>query len=336
MTNSSTSLSGAAKKMATDNLYSDIPEINQRLIDILPKLHSAGFVMEDARPIPYGSRISIHSSEISASFTFYFSKKKGHSTVFNGKTPASIIRLLRPLLEPGSAENIISPIKREQQFNSWIGCDEGGKGAYTGPLIAVAFLADKSIVQDLFDLGVVDSKTLSGNKLRNLSRQLEMKFRQRISVVELKPETYNRLYADFRKQNRSLNHLLAWAHSKAVEKLMPAGPDAIVVDQFARAEMIIQRLPRGPELLIRTKAENNIAVAAASIVAGGRYLERLDLMSKEYDVKFSPGAGKSADLSVIKAIEKHGRNILNKIVKTHFKNTEKIGLDSLFPSTDKL
>ena len=324
MTNNSIAPSTAAKQMAEKCLYSEIPEINQRIIDILPKLHTAGFLLEDARPIPYGSRILLRTHDSTVGFTFYFSKKKGHSTVFDKKTSTALVHTLRPLLEPGPAENIISPFKREQQFDSWIGCDEGGKGAFTGPLVAVAFFADRKIVQDLFKMGVVDSKTLGGKKLRDLSSRLERRYAKRISVLELKPETYNRLYADFRSQNRSLNHLLAWAHGKAIEKLMPDNPDAIVVDQFARIDVIRPRIPSGPELVLRTKAENNIGVAAASIVAGGRYLDRLASISREIGVELAPGAGTAADQSVVCAVKKHGRDIMEKIVKLHFRNTEKV------------
>ncbi|HPQ39832.1 MAG TPA: hypothetical protein PLV45_05605, partial [bacterium] len=159
---------------------------------------------------------------------------------------------------------------------------------------------------------------------------LEKQFRQRVSVVELVPETYNRLYADFKRQGRSLNHLLAWAHGKAVERLIPARPDAIIVDQFAGAGVIRPRIPDGPELILRPRAENNIAVAAASVVAGGRYLARLEALSREFGVTLAPGAGAAADASVREVLRKHGPDAVGRVAKRHFKNMEKIGAQDLF------
>lgn len=330
MTNPAGKPSDAARRMAGDGIYSEIPEINQRIIDCLPKLLADGFALEDARPIPYGSRLTLAGPDGSAAVNLYYSRKKGHSTVFDKSLPGALVKRLRPLLDPGTPADRISPVKREQQFASWIGCDEGGKGAFTGPLVAVAFLADRSVAATLADMGVADSKRLTGTALRRLAAELEKRFRQRIAVVELVPETYNRLYSDFKQQGKSLNHLLAWAHGKAVEQLMPARPDAVIVDQFAYPGVIRPRMPDGPELILRPRAENNIAVAAASVVAGGRYLVRLDSLSKEFGVKLAPGAGAAADTSVRAFIRKHGKDAAHTVAKIHFKNMEKVQSPEIF------
>lgn len=309
---------------AGDFIYSDIPEIEQRLLQNLPDVLKAGFVLEESRPIPWGVRLAFRTGETTAGATVYFSKKKGHSTVIDPGTPADIAAGLRGLLDGGGTDAFISPIPRERTFAKWIGCDEGGKGAFTGPLVAAACLCDTATARELHAMGVRDSKTMSPDRLRKLAAAIVRRFPRNISVLELKPETYNRLYDNFKARNKSLNHLLAWAHGKAVEKLLPAQPDAIVVDQFAYPGVIRTRMPAGPELIVRTRAEDNIAVAAASVLAAGRYLTALDTLSHELGVTILPGAGTSTDRSVRDAVAKHGRDVLPRVVKLHFKNLDRI------------
>ena len=309
---------------AGNAIYSNIPEIEQRLLQNLPDVLNAGFVLEESRPIPYGVRLTFRTGETIAGATVYFSKKKGHSTVIDPGTPADIAAELRGRLDGSGSDAFISPIPRERTFSRWIGCDEGGKGAFTGPLVAAACMCDAATARELHTMGVRDSKTMSPDRLRKLAAAIARRFPKNISVLELKPETYNRLYDDFKKQNKSLNHLLAWAHGKAVEKLLPARPDAIVVDQFAYPGVIRTRMPAGTELIVRTRAEDNIAVAAASVLAAGRYLAALDALSHELGVTIMPGAGAAADRSVRDAVARHGRDILPRIVKLHFKNLDRI------------
>lgn len=306
-------------------IYTDIPEIEQRLLAVIPQVLNAGYLLEDHRPLPYGVRLLFRQGSTAIGVNVYYSKKNGHSAVFDQKIAPKTLNTLRRLLNPMDDLTAISPFEREQSYTKWIGCDEGGKGAFTGPLVTAAYFCDRDHAAKLIDIGVLDSKRLEQRTLRKLAATLK-KFTGRFSVLELKPETYNRLWEDFRRQNRTLNDLLAWAHGKTVEKLLTKQPDAIIVDQFARADLIRSRMPRNvPEVIVRTKAENNIAVAAASIIAANHYLEALDRLSKEFGVKIRPGAGASADASVKEAVAKHGPEVLGRLVKRHFKNVLKIG-----------
>ncbi len=323
--NISSSGNPKANNMISDkNLYSDIPEIESRVLSVLPAVLKNGFVLEDFKSLPYGIRLLFRKEDSSVGVTLYYSKKKGHSTVFDAKIPKQIEQELRLHLTEQTDSSHISPVAAEQDFTRWIGCDEGGKGAFTGPLVVAAYLCDQDHARDLAATGITDSKSLNGERLMKLSHQLMNRYKNRIGLVELKPETYNRLYADFKEQGRSLNHLLAWAHGKAVEKLLKWNPDAVIVDQFAWPSFIQRRMPEAPNLIIRTKAENNIAVAAASIVAAGRYLTALKLLSEEFGVAIQPGAGANADQSVRRAVDLHGNDILHRLVKLHFRNIEKI------------
>lgn len=310
---------------ADNAIYSDIPEIEQRLLAALPAVINAGFALEDSRPIPYGVRLTFRCGDAPVGLSVYYSRKKGHSTVVDAGTAPDVSARLRMLLDDdGTGTAFISPMPRERTFTRWLGCDEGGKGAFTGPLVAAAYLCDAAHARELHALSVTDSKSMDANRLKKLCDRLIRRYPKRISVLELKPDTYNRLYSDFKTQNKSLNHLLAWAHGKAAEKLLPAFPDAIIVDQFATPGIIRNRMPSGPELIIRTKAEDNIAVAAASVIASGRYLVALDVLSHELGITILPGAGADTDRSVRAAVAKHGPDILPKIVKLHFRNYSRV------------
>ncbi len=306
-------------------IYTDIPEIEQRLLTAIPQVLNAGYLLEDHYTLPYGVRLMFRKEAISIGVNVYYSKKNGHTTVFDKNIAPKTENTLRRLLNPIDDLTAISPFERERSFTKWIGCDEGGKGAFTGPLVTAAYFCDRDHAAELIDIGVLDSKRLEQQTLRKLAATLK-KFTGRFTVLELKPETYNRLWEDFRRQNRTLNDLLAWAHGKTVEKLLTKQPEAVIVDQFARADLIRSRMPRNvPEMIVRPKAENNIAVAAASIIAANRYLEAIDRLSKEFGVVIRPGAGANADESVKEAVAKHGPEVLDRLVKRHFKNVLKIG-----------
>ena len=76
----------------------------------------------------------------------------------------------------------------EQALTVWLGSDEAGKGDYLGPLVVAAFRADKATAQTLQQMGVQDSKAIrSQEKCRDIARQLFIRFKDRIGVVELIP-----------------------------------------------------------------------------------------------------------------------------------------------------
>ena len=85
---------------------------------------------------------------------------------------------------------------------------------------------------------------------------------------------------------KNLNTLLAWGHAKAIEELLSKVEcNTAIADQFADERFILSKLQeKGKKLnLIQMhKAEENIAVAAASILARARFLQKLSKLSSEY------------------------------------------------------
>ncbi len=72
------------------------------------------------------------------------------------------------------------------------------------------------------------------------------------------------------------------------------------------------------------KAEQNIAVAAASILARARYLEKLSRLSNEYKIDLPKGASQIVIETAKKLVSMHGESVLRKVAKLHFKTTKEV------------
>jgi ribonuclease HIII len=123
---------------------------------------------------------------------------------------------------------------------------------------------------------VQDSKTLTDKRVRALAPQVRAATRH--AITRLPPPRYNELYADFRRQGKRLNQLLAWAHVRSLRTLLEAGepPAYAIVDQFADAK-VIERAAAGWTDDLRIvqfpRAEADVAVAAASVLAREAFLD---------------------------------------------------------------
>jgi hypothetical protein len=92
---------------------------------------------------------------------------------------------------------------------------------------------------------------------------------------------------------RSENRLLAWGHARVIENLMLQRhrmeplPVRAISDQFATEKATVAKalmsLGREIELVQRHKAEDDLAVAAASILARDEFVRRLQKLDEQYD-----------------------------------------------------
>ena len=162
-----------------------------------------------------------------------------------------------------------------------IGSDESGKGDWFGPLVVACVYVDERVAKKMREMNVRDCKKMSdkavlttGAALRNLLGP------KRFSVVKFGNPAYNRCYA----RMHSLNRMLAWAHACAIEETLEKQPYCKrgVIDQFANDEETMLRAlkPRGKTIRLeqRHKAESDIAVAAASIIARETFLRDIQAM----------------------------------------------------------
>jgi ribonuclease HIII len=207
-----------------------------------------------------------------------------------------------------------------------LGVDESGKGDFFGPLCVAGVYVNGDIVKVLKEAGVKDSKKIgSDRKIRELAEVIRGTAGCVNTVVPIGNEAYNRLYTKM----RSVNAMLAWGHARVIENLMgwkhkmnPA-PVRAISDQFAHSKEVIAQaimyLGKGIELVQRHKAEEDIAVAAASILARNEFVTRLERMGKEYEMEFPKGASDAVDAAAKDFVSKYGAVGLAKVAKLHFR-----------------
>ena len=127
---------------------------------------------------------------------------------------------------------------------------------------------------------------------------------------------------------KNLNRLLAWGHARAIENILEKEHCSYVIsDQFGDERYIRQALmKKGKEVTLnqRPHAEEDIAVAAASILARNEFVERLTFLSGEYQITFPKGAGPKVITAGRTFIETRGIDTLGEVAKTHFKTTKQI------------
>src|SRR5215472_644146 len=78
-------------------------------------------------------------------------------------------------------------------------------------------------------------------------------------------------------------------------------------------------LGREIELVQKHRAEEDLAVAAASILARHEFVSRLGRLEKEYGREFPRGASAAVDAAAKEFIAKHGADNLSKVAKMHFR-----------------
>lgn len=202
-----------------------------------------------------------------------------------------------------------------------IGVDESGKGDYFGYLVIAGVVAGDYEEKILAEIGVKDSKNLSDIKAHQLAAQIRKLCK--FNVVKISPEKYNQLYPKF----KSLNKLLAWGHARVIENLLEKeSVDQVIVDKFGDEKYVKDALldkGRKVKLVQRVRAEEDMAVAAASIIARDEFLKTLRALSIQIGYKLPKGATHVEEAA--KAIlEKYDENVLDVIAKRHFKTTKKL------------
>lgn len=204
-----------------------------------------------------------------------------------------------------------------------IGIDESGKGDYFGPLVIAAVFVDATTQSELALMAVRDSKRISDGRILELAPDIKSVCPH--SVIAIGPQKYNELYAKI----KNLNRLLAWGHAKALETLLERGVacERAISDQFGDERLILNALQeKGRKIVLeqRTKAESDLAVAAASILARAEFLSRLKRLSEEIGTTLPKGASPAVELAAKMIVKKHGQARLGTVAKLHFKTTQAV------------
>ncbi|MDP6795514.1 MAG: ribonuclease HIII [Verrucomicrobiota bacterium] len=218
-----------------------------------------------------------------------------------------------------------------QQLEPHIGVDESGKGDFFGPLVVAGVYVNEPVARALDEQGVKDSKAItSDKKIAALAKGIRDTPGCVYSIVPIGNASYNRLH----QKMRNVNKILAWGHARAIENLlgqrhrMEPPPLRAISDQFARSKSTIQSAlmeeGRQLELVQMHKAESDIAVAAASILAREVFLQRLKKLEEEFDLDLPKGASSKVDAAGSEFLKKHGMEKLGQAAKLHFRTTQKI------------
>ncbi len=203
-----------------------------------------------------------------------------------------------------------------------IGTDESGKGDYFGPLVVAGVFVAEEQEEVLRELGVKDSKRLSDNRVCEFAGLIKEGYKH--SLVAIGPEKYNELYGKL----RNLNRILAWAHSRAIENILEEVHCAqAITDQFGDKLYVLNALMKkgkNIDLIQKPKAEEDMAVASASILARAEFLRRLHFLSQDMGVDLPKGSSPLAEEAAVRLVRQHGEKVLDKTAKLHFKLTQRV------------
>lgn len=258
----------------------------------------------------------------------------------NGKQMAKVVvqgsggaEFIEFVIEPEILQG--ASIEPPPDYSPHIGSDESGKGDYFGPLVTACVYIDEQLGPALRELGIKDCKQLSDAQVLTLGRKArELLGPEHFEIMRINPPAYNRLYAKI----HNLNRILAWCHATVIEDLLtkiPSCPKAII-DQFSVSEdTILNALkPRGKQIIIdqHHKAESDIAVAAASVIAREEFLRAVCEIASEIqpDCKVPLGVvpkGCSDDRVIelaTKLVREHEPKWLMNHCKVHFQTTDTV------------
>ena len=287
------------------------------------------------REVPY-SLWSIEGDHFNA--TLYAKEKHGKRKlcIQGSKAEDFVLFVLEPNVLGAASlgyEHELNP----ELFSAHAGSDESGKGDFFGPLVVCCAYTDEVLSEQIQALGVKDCKQMTDKAVLTAGAKLRALLGpDGYAVVKLGPAAYNRLYAKI----KNINRMLAWAHGTAIEELLEKRPgcNRVVVDQFAPTELTIRRAlkERGKKATVeqRHKAESDVAVAAASVIARELFIRACQDMSKECfgtetaagrDEKIPLGSSDPRVRELAEAmVRKNGPVWLMNHCKAHFQTTDKV------------
>lgn len=292
-------------------------ELAQRVDEAVRILDNFGITAVNRRMLSNGIQITFTTSAESCGINFYYSKKKGFSVVPAGGNGDLSQRVKDILLSD-------APRTPEE---TWTGSDEAGKGDYMGPLTVAAVYVDNRRAEEYRNIGITDSKELSNDSVRGYAEMIRGSSAGCFTVVSLSPLNYNSRFSEFTGKGMNSLDMLAECHAEAISELLKKNPTPgrVIIDKFCNEKRISHLLPEGDYRLdLRVRAESDPAVAAASILARDAYLEGLDRISREFGITAVSGSGQKTDEVVKKLVREFGADVLDEVVKVHFKNTFKV------------
>ncbi|MFI5357125.1 MAG: ribonuclease HIII [Opitutales bacterium] len=237
---------------------------------------------------------------------------------------------VRDVLEPeitGAPKLGYDAVLHPDWFETHAGLDESGKGDFFGPVIAATVIADKAAIEAWREAGAQDSKKMAESKIMELDRMIRTTKGATVETCFCHTmKRYNELMG---RPRANLNNLLAWQHATALSAALKQKPVVWgLLDQFSEQPLVQRELKRmavtGFELRMRTKAEEDPMVAAASIVARAEYVRQMHALSKRFGGKLQKGAGPLVKEQARDIIARFGAPALGDFAKLHFRTAYEV------------
>jgi ribonuclease HIII len=268
-------------------------------------------------------------------YTLFFAQKNKLSVAVYEKGPKILLQgkgieeFVQFELEPKILEQAklgYEEVHSPEMFEPHFGIDESGKGDFFGPLVIAGVYVDREIARKFMEAGIQDSKRIGSDKrIRDLADIIRKTPGAVGDTVTVGPERYNDLYEKF----GNLNSLLGWGHARVIENLLERKPDCprALSDKFADASVIEKALLKHGQAIKleqRTKAESDLAVAAASILAREAFIDWLERHGKAMGVKLGRGVSNDVKDAARKIAENGGPTALRKVAKLHFRTAHEV------------
>jgi ribonuclease HIII len=211
-------------------------------------------------------------------------------------------------------------------FELHAGLDESGKGDLFGPVVAATVIADRSAIEGWIKAGVKDSKKIVDTQIIKLDKLIRETHGVAVATCLCGMPKYNLLMS---RPHANLNRLLAWQHATALaqalsRKTAPRG----LLDQFSKQPLVQRELAKMGikdfELAMRTKAEEDPVVAAASVVARAEYVRQMHSLSKGFGGTLQKGAGPIVKEQAAQIVARFGARALGNFAKLHFRTAYEV------------
>jgi ribonuclease HIII len=275
-------------------------------------------------------------------YTIFFAQKDKLSVAVYEKGPKVLAQgrgvedFVKFELEPnilGEARLGYEEVHSPEMFAPHFGVDESGKGDFFGPLVIAGVYVDRQIARRFLDVGIQDSKRIGSDaRIHALAKEIRQTAHAGVEVVAIGPARYNELYEKF----GNLNSLLGWGHARVIENLLERIPDCprSLSDKFADVRVIENALlkhGRSIQIEQRTRAESDVAVAAASIIAREAFIDWLERKGKELGAKLGRGVSAEIKETARKIVKEHGAAILRQVAKVHFRTAHEVAPEEFGP-----
>ena len=243
--------------------------------------------------------------------------ESGKLVVQGGKTEDFVSNILEPEI---TGEFLLGyeEVNNPEWFEPHAGLDESGKGDLFGPVVSACVVADGDMVRKWMESGIRDSKTITDGAIIKMAQSIKNTSGVVVKTAYTGMLKYNELYDKF---GRNLNKLLAWLHGRSLlDALEVKQPKWGLLDQFSKQPLVQKYVKDSSfDLQMRTKAEDDPVVAAASVIARATWLDQMKKLEELAGRSLPKGSGAQAKQAAAELFRQLGESRMPEFCKMHFK-----------------